>query len=270
MVQGKRKTSVNVSKKLPESDWTVTENTHEAIISREVFADVQKLWDKSAVRKEAYNTKFPKTENIFRGKVFCGRCGFSFFWKRTDKYYGFKCNSRQLYSKDACGGMYITETKLKGIILDMLRKCESFLTQTLPPTADTVPVVDTYREDLAAVRSELDKNNRFLKGLYESLILGDITDSEYKELKKGYETKITTLTAREMQLRENAHVRVQQENVIFKARESVKTITRISDLTAEVICKLVEKIHVFTSGRIGVKFRFTDEITYSGEVSEHE
>jgi len=33
MVQGKRKTSGNVSRKLPESEWTITENTHEAIIS---------------------------------------------------------------------------------------------------------------------------------------------------------------------------------------------------------------------------------------------
>ena len=265
MVQGKSKAINNVSKKLPESEWVITENTHEAVISREMFIRVQELWKKPAKTDEPYY-KAPKTENIFPRKVFCGHCGFTMVRKRTgEKFYGFKCNSIKLYSGYACVGMKMTETALKKTLLDMLIKYEPFLAHAMSQTADATPVKDIFKEELAAVKTELDKNQVFLKGLYESLVLGDITDTEYRELKEGYETKIASLRRREKQLRDNAHRSIQQKSLLSKAHESVKTISQLSDLTAEVIDRAVEKIHICEDGRIRVKFRFMEEEVYSGE-----
>lgn len=259
MVQGKRRTAGSVVKKLSESGWVITENTHEAIISRELFAAVQELWKKPDKLTEPYY-KAPRTANLFSRKVFCGDCGFVMIRKRGgENYYGFKCNTKNLYSKHACGGMYITEKSLKEKLFDILRGHESFLAHALAQTVDTAPTNDAYKEGLAAVRSELDKNQRFLKGLYESLVLGDITDSEYKEMKASYQAKVLSLTEREKQLRDDAHRLVRQESALSNAHESVQTVSQVSELTAEVIDRLVEKIHVYGDGRIAVKFRFLDE-----------
>jgi RecA/RadA recombinase len=93
---------------------------------------------------------------------------------------------------------------------------------------------------------------------------GDITDREYKEMKSGYESKIATLTEREKQFRDDSHNRKLHSKALSQARESVLKIGSVSDLTAEVIDRVIEKIHVHENNKIAVKFRFT------GEVQAHE
>jgi DNA invertase Pin-like site-specific DNA recombinase len=260
MVQGKRKVINGVEKRLPESEWTITANTHEAIVTREQFALVQELWAKPE-KPDTPQFKTPMTENAFSQKVFCSCCGFLMCRKRTtERAYTHKCRSKQSYSFHACDGMKITEKLLKEKIFALLQGHEVVLSQATVAT----PIVDTHSDELVAVKAELGKAQHFLKGLYESLILGDITDCEYKEMKSGYESKITTLTEREKLLRDNAHNRKQHSKALSQARESVLKIGSVSDLTAEVIDSVIEKIHVHENNRIAVKFRFT------GEVQEHE
>ena len=164
--------------------------------------------------------------------------------------------------------MYITERLLKAMVFGLLREHEAFLAQAMTETVDAAPAnADAYKDDLASVRLELDKNRRFLKGLYESLVLGDVTDSEYKEMKAGYQAKISSLAEREKQLRDSAHHRAQHESALSKAHESVQSVNHVSELTAEAIDRLIESIHVYADGRISVKLRFLDEeVSCGGEV----
>ena len=255
MVQGRRKTINGVLKRLPESEWTITENTHEAIVTHEQFALVQELWFKPN-KSDTPQFKTPLSENIFSGKVFCGKCGFITNRKRTtERAYTFKCNKKQQYSHHFCDGVKITEKLLKEKIFNLLLNHEIVLSQAV-----TTETTNDYNDELAGVKAELNKNQMFLKGLYESLIVGDITDFEYKEMKSGYETKIADLTAQEKQLRDNAHARIQQEKALSKAQASVQRIESVSDLTAEVIDRVVEKIVVHENNRIVVKFRFMEEV----------
>ena len=253
MVQGRKTTINGACKRLPETEWTITENTHEAVVSREIFAVVQELL-KQPDKSPRFSTA--KTDNIFQGKLFCGCCERPMPRKRDgEKFYRFKCSTPKQYSSYACTGMKIGEKLLKEKIFNLLKNHEVVLSRV----ATTEPVND-YNAELTAVKTELCKNRMFLKGLYESLIVGDITDFEYKEMKSGYETKIAELTAREKQLRDNAHARIQQEKALSKVQESVQRIESVSDLTAEVIDKVVEKIVVHENNRITVKFRFMEEV----------
>ena len=263
MVQGKQRTSGNFSRKLPESEWTVTENTHEAIISREIFITVQKTFGKASKLKEPFY-KNPITENIFHRKIFCGICGFAMMRKRgSEHFYRFKCNVSYRYSEDICTGSNITESLLKQTLVDMLHERKLFLDQTV----ESVQSGNSYDIELASIKTDIDKNKGFLKGLYESLVLGDISDSEYKDMKRSYELKISSLTEQEKELRKSNFEQSQQENIVMQAHKGVKAITQISNMTKEIIDKLVEKIHVYPNGRIGVKFRFMDEVLYNREES---
>jgi DNA invertase Pin-like site-specific DNA recombinase len=254
MVQGRRKTINGELKRLPESEWTITENTHKAVVRPELFSKVQELWKRPETAEPQFKT--PRSPNIFEQKVFCGKCGFITTRKRTtERAYTFKCNKKQQYSHHFCEGAKITEKLLKEKIFALLQGHEIVLSQT----AVAVPV-DSHSDELAIIKSELGKNQTFLKGLYESLIESDITDSEYKQMKSGYETKIAALTEQEKQLRDDSHACIQQAESLSKAQESVRTISDVSDLTAEIIDRLVEKIHVYDNNRIAVKFRFTEEV----------
>ena len=160
MIQGKSKVIGGVPTKLPESEWTVTEDTHEAIVSHELFNMVQDLWVRKNPSAEPYY-KSPNTENIFARKLFCGQCGHALHRKRGgERFYRYFCNVNVMYTKDACSGVTIAETALKETALEMIQQHKLFLTQPLSPEATTAPTNGDSQSKLAAARCDLEKNQR--------------------------------------------------------------------------------------------------------------
>lgn len=260
MVQGKHKTVNNKMTQVPQDDWVIVEDTHEAIISRALFDAVQKTLAKPEPNKTPYY-KSPMTENVFAGKVRCGHCGYTMNRKRGgEKWYGYKCNTRLQYSIKACPGAKMSETALKTEMLKMLHKYEPHLAKILAPTVNNTHVADNSKKELESVQSEFDRNKRFLEGLYESLVSGDISDAEYKDMKSAYEIKITSLTEQIKRLREEIHARAAWEAALSQAHAHVQRLEQVSDLTPEIVDRLVERITVYPNGRIEVKFSFLNEV----------
>jgi len=270
MVQGKHKTVNNAIAQVPQGEWVIVEDTHEAIINRELFDTVQQTLVKPDPKREPYY-KIPMTENVFAGKVFCGHCGYVMARKRGgEKWYGYKCNTRLQYSPKACQGMKMTESALKAEMLKLLREYEPHLAKILSPSSVEASDADDSKKELASAQSEFDRNKRFLEGLYESLVSGDISDAEYKDMKSVYEVKIASLTERIKQLREEIHTRAGREAAFAQAHKNVQRLEQVSDLTAEIVGRLVDRIMVYPDGRIEVKFSFLDEPVYNKEGAEDE
>lgn len=72
---------------LPEEEWKVIHNTHEAIISREIFDEVKKIKEK----RKFYVYTGKKNRSIFSDKIFCKECG---------RHMGFRSDSRQKKNTD--------------------------------------------------------------------------------------------------------------------------------------------------------------------------
>jgi DNA invertase Pin-like site-specific DNA recombinase len=254
MVQGKTSTREHVQYRLSDSEWVVTEDAHEAIVSRELFEKVQNL--KQPKKRAAVNT----VDNIFLRKIYCGHCGYALRRHRNTKTSTtFQCESRRYYGKDACVLVSVNEEMLKAELLELLRK-QAAVFADIREQQGTNTAASNSQAELLQVRQELDRVSGFLKGLYESLVSGDITNSEYAEMKQNYEKRITALTDREKQLRNEIRERYLCETAIKKTSEKLDAVNCITDLTAEVIDALVEKILVFEDKHIEVRFRFTTEM----------
>ncbi|MCL2853592.1 MAG: recombinase family protein [Defluviitaleaceae bacterium] len=269
MVQGKHRTQSYEQKKLPQSEWVVTENTHEGIVSRDLFAEVQALWGKSGEPpKKRYED--PSTKNIFLRKVFCGHCGFTMPRRRNSKtHYSFRCNTQHMYDKSDCTLVRINENALKEKLIAALHAQDSGFAIRLAE-AGSAAQAEKEKAELRDAQTELDKNSRYLKGLYESLSNGAINDAEYRQLKTTYETKIAALAAFIKELRNAAHDRIRRETEIAKASGSIQSVHGISDLTAEAVDSLIEKVRVFEDKSIRVKFTFADEEFMYGEEADDE
>ena len=256
MVQGKKRMEGAVQVTLPQSEWTITENTHEAVVSRELFAEVQKFWDKPKGEKEPYY-KGENTEDIFRGKIFCGDCGSQMFRKRTgDRTYSYLCTKRAQYTKQACGGMRTTELLLKNAVLEqILNSGLTELLQSPVPVGEITLDSEKYKVELLKVKSDAEKNRRYLVGLYESLKLGDITETEYRELKNTYETRVADFADKEITLREQIQSSTQREKALEQARNSTLTLKTISDLTTGVIAQTIDKVIIHAKEDIEVILR---------------
>lgn len=88
------------------------ENSHEPIISREVFGQVQKELER---RMEKFGiTREPPKTNLFTGLIRCGLCGKKFRHKMSNAVHPCRkavwcCGTFNVYGKDACPAQQIPE-----------------------------------------------------------------------------------------------------------------------------------------------------------------
>lgn len=105
MVQGKRRVTSFKTKSravVPEEDWIVVENTHDAIIGKDLWAKVQK---KIATGKSPHVTKSGEI-SLFAGIARCADCGAAMTFNTKQyggkTYYIYKCSRYAVHGKSSC------------------------------------------------------------------------------------------------------------------------------------------------------------------------
>jgi bisphosphoglycerate-dependent phosphoglycerate mutase len=151
----------------------------------------------------------------------------------------------------------INENALKAEILELLRKQAAvFVDKRERQKANHN---DSTQMELTQTRQELDRVGGFLKGLYENLVSGDLTKTEYTEMKRNYEKRIAALNEREQQLREEIRDRYLRDSALKKTSDNLDNVSIITDLTAETVDALIDKILIFEDKRLDVTFKFSVE-----------
>ena len=157
------------------------------------------------------------------------------------------------------------ESDLRAKLLDMLRFIDFYITHGQNDAG-----IEIGKNELFEVQAERRKNQRLLDGLYESLIAGDITDDEYKEIKTAYTSKISELADREKLLRQTEQKQTKQNAMLSNASSSLNAARGGLGLTAEITDGIIEKIRIFQDKSIRVKFTFMEKEIPSREVAEYE
>jgi DNA invertase Pin-like site-specific DNA recombinase len=263
MVQGKFHTQSYRQKPVPKSEWIIVEDTHDGIISRELFEKVQTLRSSNPQSKS-----LPVSENIFLRKVFCGHCGMSLKRRNNGKKkvkYALACSTRRTHSKDDCVPVSIFEDDLKEALLELLGKQAEVIGIGIEPKRNPQHATEqtVFNAELRHLQKEISINSHYLKSLYESLISNDLTQDEYRELRTGYEAKIVELTAKEKDLRDEMVEAIVKETLVAKAAAQLGGVQQITDLTADILDQLVDKILVYEGMRIEVQFKYSDSLVVS-------
>ena len=114
-------------RRLDESEWKITRNTHEAIITEQDFTLVQEIM---RARKERHKCRNALDENIIRpdnllkGKVFCGDCHVpasrmgANYLRKTGKVriYRYRCRTYREKGEKECTSKSISEKDLEAIV----------------------------------------------------------------------------------------------------------------------------------------------------------
>ena len=262
MVQGK---TVSVDRKqqlnAPEN-WARVPNTHEPIIGHDLFDTVQAV-RAAAAQKWTAKPAVPFTENILKGKIFCGHCGKSLHRQRSRNKYQYRCISNDRIAKGACAGkVYLPETELFETILTILHQESEAIAGQSPLTGQAEAVLCSQRKELQRqlmqARSASDAGQGYFRTLYESMVSGVITMPEYKEMKAAYEekTKQAAVSARALERRI-----AQVEQDIAQVRQLPATgraIAQADKLTAPLVEQFVERIAVYDAQTVEIRFRFED------------
>jgi len=261
MVQGKSKAVGHKQVLTNPDEWIVVPNTHEALISHELFAQVQNTRNQTA---EKYTQKPKKlfTPNILRGRVVCGHCGKNLNRQQSHGRYYYRCISNDRMGKNSCTGdiRYLRETELFDAILTIIRQ-----------KADTVIGKNFYLKQadrkIAAQKAQTDKeisdlqletakNRKVFASLYESFVSGLLTRAEYIEMQASYSQKISAAAERVRLLQERQQKLEAQMAKYASLADRLSKVTENTELTAALVDQVIERITVNSSDDISIEFQF--------------
>ncbi len=255
MVQGKSKTIEHKQQDAPPEDYIIVRNTHEAIVSRELFEAANKI--RSAVREE-YKKKNvePYTENIFRGLVFCPHCGKPLHRQRAKRktmpdVYWLHCISPSRVSKSACIGVNITEQEVIDFVSGALKAELSALKKSVTQEDKS----DILKHQKSDKQRELNRVQSLIRRLYENLVNGVISSEDYAEFKNGYAAKVSDLKAEINAINSEIEQLEKQQKQLAVTRGCAKQFRESKALSAELLNSLVERIEISHDHEINVIFR---------------
>ena len=272
MIQGKTKSVRYKQVPTDPADWIVIRDTHEPLVSRELFQKAQNVRAQAA-QKYAKTEKLSFSPNIFKGRIFCGHCGKSLHRQRSHDRYFFRCISNDRIRKGSCPGdiRVLPEDELISVILDIIQKQASIIINNGCWSKRNGKVAEqsaAIGKEIARLQQETERDRKYLISLYEHFVSGVLSKTEYTELKTGYEQKIKAATSRSQQLLEQQkELKVQMTNYI-ELSDWLSSANGNMTLTSDLMDRLVDRIVVHSSQEISVHFKFKDEFREIIEVSE--
>ena len=243
-----------------ESEWTIFENTHEAIIDQETFDNVQRIRGNARRYPDGFGEAHPLT-----GLMYCADCGGKMYVHRT--YNGkrvpqYTCGQ---YGKYPIGSLCPTQHRIKAeavltLIADMLRAIAEYSkndraefirtiqeTQVAQQTAD----ISKKRKRLAAAQKRAGELEKLICKIYEDNALGKLPDARYEALDAQYAKEQDALNAEITEL-ENAVTGYEQSRK--SAEKFIALIDKYENfdtLTNTMLNEFVEKILVHERARKG-------------------
>jgi len=263
MVQGKTKTVGHKQIATAPDAWIIVRGTHPPLISHELFQQVQDIRAASAARTKAA-WKVPYTKNILRGRIFCGYCGKNIHRQRDPNgRYVYHCISNDRMGKGFCSAKgYISEDDLFHTILTLIRReAEAVVGNSLLLKRHDAKLAAQKAgtdHEIASLCRETERNRVYQASLYQNYASGVLTQTEYIELKEGYQQKIRQAVERVRQLRERQNCLERQLNEYYTLAERLSAVNGDTTLTASLVEQTVERITVKGPTDVSVRFHFTD------------
>ena len=273
LTQGKETTpSYKVHKRISknEDDWTVIQDSHEAIIPKADFDTVQKVL--------ALDTRTCKDDTIvqrFSGLIFCGDCGASMVRKTVPvngkKYIYYVCSENK-GNKKICSSHSLRDTELENIVLLSAQQyIQSVIDlQDLLEMTDTAPLrtaeAQKVQRQIDKKHSEQERYNRLLMSLYESLADGIIDRDEYKRLKERYAEQGAETERQLLKLQEVLTGIQEHGSASLGWMQEVRAHQNITVLDRETVVTLIDRILVFEDKHVEVTFRWHDEYNWQADI----
>ena len=240
---------VNASKKVPQEDWITVENTHEPLVTQEVF---------DGANEKILSRRRDTTDNFvspFAGLVKCGTCGKALglrFWGR-EKHRIYICTTYAHDTKACTDHRIFYEDLYKAVLADIQYHArlayedrEKAVALAIKMNAKADGSKGKNNADrLKAAKKRYEEVTRLFDRLYEDSVSGRISHENFNRLMDKYQTEQEQLLG-QIQALETAmqEVKDNQQNAVRWA-ELMAQYVGIQELTAENLNLLVERIEVY-------------------------
>ena len=256
-VFGKYQQSVfqgNKQRNRPESEWVHVENTHEGIIDRELFQQVQSKiqeYTEAYKKKHQQNNGAIRNHNFYTGKIWCGGCGNRMTLSRERNgtfFYICGANTNHKSGGKQCKGHRVRKEYVDD---DVLRLIQTHMKTVL----DTEKMIQEMNaasknqtqyllldKEVGKLRRELSRISKRKSDLYEDYSERLITEEEYIQFSRIYsneieniKSRLDTVLAAQVRYSQDYHIEEGWGNVIHTYMSKRKLTKEMADAFVDSI-----------------------------------
>ena len=254
-----------------QSDWVIVYNTHEPIISQELWDKVQeRLKSRAHGRKMRTGMTHPLS-----GFLYCADCGsklkMGYVWHKYKNYYtyNFDCGKLKRYGRSFCFSHYIRANVLEEIVLGDIREMakrivldeKSIREEYVRHNAELKDQsIKSIKKELQTKNKRMEELSRLIQVAYEDRVKGKMPEDicisfiqRYSEEQKSRTAEITEL---ETKLIETETARQNADDFI----RNIKKYLDAPELTREMCYELLDRVVVGGLPKITDKEREIDII----------
>lgn len=257
-----------------EDEWIVVKNTHEPLISEELFERVQQINSAALERQKANTGKYdhlPKEKNIYGKKFTCADCGSimklhrSISTKKDKVYFTFKCPTYAEHGSRACSDIKMRKSDLDEAVftfiksqMDVFIDMENTLRRLLAMKKAKLKQNNTQQE-IKSLRQKLAHKQSILSGMYVDLKEGLLSQEDY-----GHHREIITadIKALELKLSEVESAKSETEEQLtgeMKWKFMIQRFYDATEMTAEMADAFIETMKLHKDGTLEIKLSYMDE-----------
>ena len=243
------------------SEWSIIENTHEPLVSQEI-------WDKcrevEASVSQGKKTKKGETMPL-SGLMFCADCGEKMRLctnnttngskKLPRKYirHNYQCGSYNRFRKFYCTSHYIKMKEINAIVLADIRYMASLVVENEEEArnrflAQKAQVNERQtaeeKKRLNDGRYRLEELQKLIPSIYEDKVLGKIPEDVCVNLLEKYQAEQKALSTQVEELEAKLSAVKQDEQDAEEFIRRLKKYTDVRELTREMALELIEYITV--------------------------
>lgn len=259
-VQGKRTRishKVHNIVRVPEEDWMIYKNHHDAIIKEKVFNQVQDI---------LYNRNV-KVNNIgklskYSGFLKCSECGSNLYrmskTKNGRKMFFYYCGTYMRTKK--CNKHYILEKELDELVIESLNNFLNLLCNVKYIIDSTVCFSGIeYNEELKKIKIvELEKELKKYKDLIDSLLhdykMNIISQQDYEDFKENYLYEINKLNIEKEEL-----VNDKSELLNLDWLNNFRNLENLNKIDRNIVNEFIKNIYVDDNKNIEIVFRYKEQ-----------
>ena len=272
MVQGRRRVKsykIHTIEDVPQEDWVIVENTHEAIIDKPTFEKVQQM-----LKRDTRTAPKTKELYLFSGFLKCADCGKAVTRGGSGGNVRYYCATYKTRSRLACTMHAIKHNRLEAAVLYAVQQ-QVYLAVTYAEMVASINMAPLKKSQSARLDGLIAENEkalakimRYKQALYEDWKDGELSHSDYRQMREDYDRQAATINAVIDNLKdEQSEVEngVDTENLFLTTFSKYDNIDK---LTREILIELVDHIKVYEGGDISIKFKFADEYRRVAEYIE--
>ena len=253
---------------VPEDEWTIFEDTHEAIIDQETFDLAQKVRSKVRRYPDGWGEVAPLT-----GLMYCADCGGKMYVHRTNNGKRISQYTCSQYTKAPCGTLCktqhrINESVVLELISDLLKAIAEYaqhdreeFVRVVQEAQDShfASDIKKKRNRLTVAQNRLNELEVLLCKIYEDNILGKLPDARYATLDAQYVKEQAELKGEVKALEEFLQAHEKNKKSAERFISLIEKYENFDNLTIAMLNEFIDKILVHERDRKG-SIQTTQEI----------